>query len=735
MKHIICVVLLLSLSSLLQATSIKEPEALAGFARLYGIVRFFHPSDAAQQIDWNKFAIYCVQEISKAQNSNQYETTIQTVFQPVTTGLRINTSSACKSEDTSIETSGDKVVAWRHLGPGLLQTNSQVYLSVRTNRMTELKGFATMMQTVPAQNIRGQRIRLVGHVRADAKDPDGRAALWLRVDRSNGAAGFFDNMNDRPIRDTQWHDYAIEGDVAQDADSIAFGVMLINEGSAGFDGIQLSSKKENGTWQPIPLQQPGFESEDGWAKSGDLSQHASFELADENPPEGKHWLKITLPGKVELPPPFSAALTEYHRMSIRLAGGLCASVPIELDDSTANISMEQSEQLAGLQQKFSELPAPSERTLLLADIVVAWSTLRHFYPYWDVVGVDWDRSLEGLFQVPATVDEPSRFKAMRKLIEKIKDGHARIADNSERAALPIDYRLIENQLVVVASITPDRIQVGDSIEAINGVPTEKWVNERETLISGSNQLKQMSAPLEYDTVNKTITFTISHQGTKKDISLQFTEDKMPLEKRPQPVSELKPGIWYVDLTNSDQKAIEPHLQDLSTAKGVIFDVRGYPTDAGFWILSHLLSAPEEDRWMHIPEYVLPGANPIGFQSVGWDLKPEAPEITPHRIFLTDARAISYAESVMGYVKDKHLATIVGSQTAGTNGNVATIDLPGEFQCFFTGMKVTKHDGTSQFHLFGVEADVKISPTIAGIQAGRDEVLEKAISLLQKTNNK
>ena len=51
------------------------------------------------------------------------------------------------------------------------------------------------------------------------------------------------------------------------------------------------------------------------------------------------------------------------------------------------------------------------------------------------------------------------------------------------------------------------------------------------------------------------------------------------------------------------------------------------------------------------------------------------------MFLTDGGAISYAESVMGYVADRKLG-IVGSPTAGTNGNVATFVTPGEVN--FTG---------------------------------------------------
>ncbi len=81
---------------------------------------------------------------------------------------------------------------------------------------------------------------------------------------------------------------------------------------------------------------------------------------------------------------------------------------------------------------------------------------------------------------------------------------------------------------------------------------------------------------------------------------------------------------------------------------------------------------------------------------------------------------------MGYVGDLKLGTIVGGPTAGTNGNIATFELPGGFHVVFTAMRVTRHDGKSAFHLIGVRPQVAVAPTIAGLRAGRDEVLEKGL---------
>ena len=84
---------------------------------------------------------------------------------------------------------------------------------------------------------------------------------------------------------------------------------------------------------------------------------------------------------------------------------------------------------------------------------------------------------------------------------------------------------------------------------------------------------------------------------------------------------------------------------------------------------------------------------------------------------------------MGLVEHYHLGEIVGSCTAGTNGNFVQIAEPTGCSSIFTGMRVTKSDG-SRFHLIGVQPTIPASRTIAGVLAGRDEVLEKALAYVR-----
>jgi C-terminal processing protease CtpA/Prc len=71
------------------------------------------------------------------------------------------------------------------------------------------------------------------------------------------------------------------------------------------------------------------------------------------------------------------------------------------------------------------------------------------------------------------------------------------------------------------------------------------------------------------------------------------------------------------------------------------------------------------------------------------------------------------------------AMVVGSTTAGADGNVSRFALPGSLNTMISGIGVFYPDKKPTQRI-GILPDVEVKPTIAGIRSGRDEVLEEAI---------
>jgi hypothetical protein len=99
--------------------------------------------------------------------------------------------------------------------------------------------------------------------------------------------------------------------------------------------------------------------------------------------------------------------------------------------------------------------------------------------------------------------------------------------------------------------------------------------------------------------------------------------------------------------------------------------------------------------------------------------------------LVDERTISQAEHTGLFFEAANGTTFIGSATMGANGDVTNVTIPGNITITFTGHDVRHADGR-QLQRVGLEPQVAVSPTIAGIRAGRDEVLETALKYVGGT---
>jgi C-terminal processing protease CtpA/Prc len=98
--------------------------------------------------------------------------------------------------------------------------------------------------------------------------------------------------------------------------------------------------------------------------------------------------------------------------------------------------------------------------------------------------------------------------------------------------------------------------------------------------------------------------------------------------------------------------------------------------------------------------------------------------------IVNAVTQSQAEYTTMALQSSSNVTVIGSTTAGADGDVSSIVLPGGISTMISGLGVFYPDGTPTQRK-GVKIDVVVKPTIAGIKAGRDELLEKAMELALK----
>src|SRR6185295_12489461 len=106
-------------------------------------------------------------------------------------------------------------------------------------------------------------------------------------------------------------------------------------------------------------------------------------------------------------------------------------------------------------------------------------------------------------------------------------------------------------------------------------------------------------------------------------------------------------------TTADFTAALPKLEK---ARGLVFDMRGYPAKLdAFKFFPHLTRTPLKSAQWHTPHIAQPDRAEMNFVRGGeWTIPPKEPFLAAKRAFITDGRAISYAESCMGIVEHYQL---------------------------------------------------------------------------------
>ncbi len=382
----------------------------------------------------------------------------------------------------------------------------------------------------------------------------------------------------------------------------------------------------------------------------------------------------------------------------------------------------------------------NDRATRLADVIIAWNIFQHFYPYFDLVKTDFAAALaDALQSAAADTDEIAFLRTLQRLLVHLHDGHAQVFYRAagEMHAIPLLWGWIENHLVItrVAPQVAADVRPGDSVIEIDGKPAAEVLAQTEALVSGATpQWRRFTAVQRMRLGAKDSEVKLKLQpasGEPKVVFLRRTADALKLEEaRPPKVEEVRPSIFYIDLqriTDADFTAVLPKLDQ---AKGIIFDLRGYPR-VSTEVIAHLTDKTVEWARWNIPVISAPDRTGTWeYLKSRWPVQPKQPFLKARRVFLADGRAISYAETYLAIVEAYKLAEIVGEPTAGTNGNINPFDLPGGYRVVWTGMKVLKHDG-SPHHGVGIHPTVPVSPTIRGVAAHLDEQLERAIEIASR----
>lgn len=376
-----------------------------------------------------------------------------------------------------------------------------------------------------------------------------------------------------------------------------------------------------------------------------------------------------------------------------------------------------------------------------------WNVIEYYAPNRSLTLHPWDEVLSTYIPLMGVETDGRCFARLyMRLIRELNDGHAvaPVEMLFGQRMLPVWPLQAEGRLFVGYS-GDSLLERGNEVVAIDGEPISERLELLREYASRSNGASLRQALRYYGLCTRRDTAEVVRRragvcdtlrvATVPYGSVSPLYDPAQLEQ--PPFRLLADSVGYIYAGTFSREHLAEVGQTLPRTRALIIDLRTYPLKVDGALIAligqSLCTESVVVRQALYQTLALPG---LFYRQEQWlfeDFGEVAARCTePYKgrvILLVDEMTQSNPEfQAMAFQSCPQTLTI-GSPTSGANGSIVWIPLPGQMTSF-SGIGALYPDGT-QPQTVGVRLDVEVLPTAEGLQAGRDEVLERALELARQ----
>lgn len=381
-----------------------------------------------------------------------------------------------------------------------------------------------------------------------------------------------------------------------------------------------------------------------------------------------------------------------------------------------------------------------------------WNAYEYFSPNVDITRTDWDQALRNAIEdMLAAEDQTGYERALGRLTAQTGDNHVMLETPGLSFLrfygsywLPCTFLSIDGE-VVVESVPADctALQPGDVLLAVDGMTMADRIAELSgyfPLPEPDKFVNALSYPL-VTAADETSRITLRRDGQELTVEVSNRETYYG-GSAPAESGLIEDGrIGYIAPRTLQEGDLEQLMDTFAHTDGLVVDLRQYPSVTITYLLAEYLNpAPTAFAILEIPSLADPGrffrmTYSSGAETMAQlglsDSTEPLPRYTGKVVLLMDETSQSQAEFTIMSLRQAPGAVVVGSPSVGADGNAIYIRLPGGCRTRFTTMGVLTPEG-EETQRVGVQPDVVCTPTAAGIAAGRDELLEKAVEIITQS---
>ena len=390
---------------------------------------------------------------------------------------------------------------------------------------------------------------------------------------------------------------------------------------------------------------------------------------------------------------------------------------------------------------YANIKFPDAGFQLLA-LYRVWNIIEYWFPYRDLLSEDWDTVLIDSLPKVALANNAEAYQlALIELIGRVEDSHAnlwsslKVRPPTGACQLPVNVRFVERRPVIWSYAgkagETSGMKPGDVITDLDGVPVANLLERWKRYYAASNEAARLRDIARQMTRGECGKATI--RVNRDSAAMEISSERVPIEQLNAMANThdlpgetfrlLSKDVAYLKLSTVKADQAAKYIESAAGTKGLIIDIRNYPSEFMVFALGSLLVDQKTD-FVRFTQGDL--SNPGAFHfGLPLSLSPQQPHYPGKIVILVDEFTQSSAEYTTMAFRSSPRATVIGSTTAGADGNVSPIPLPGGFRSMISGIGVFYPDKKPTQRI-GIIPNREVLPTIAGVRAGRDEVLEAAI---------
>lgn len=376
-----------------------------------------------------------------------------------------------------------------------------------------------------------------------------------------------------------------------------------------------------------------------------------------------------------------------------------------------------------------------------------WNVIEYYAPNRSLTLHPWNEVLSTYIPLMGVETDGRCFARLyMRLIRELNDGHAvaPVEMLFGQRMLPVWPLQAEGRLFVGYS-GDSALERGDEVVAIDGEPISERLELLREYASRSNEASLRQALRFYGLCTRRDTAEVVRRRAGACDTLRVATVPYgsvspiydPAQLAQPPFRLLADSVGYIYAGTFSREHLAEVGQTLPRTRALIIDLRTYPLNVDGALIALIGQSLRTEsvvvRQALYQTLALPG---LFYRQEQWlfeDFGEVAARCTePYKgrvILLVDELTQSNPEfKAMAFQSCPQTLTI-GSPTSGATGSIVWIPLPGQITSF-SGVGVLYPDGTPT-QTVGVRLDVEVLPTAEGLQAGRGEVLERALELARQ----